>query len=61
MQARIKQKKCVHYWVIDDPDGVYSFGRCTRCGLVKRFVNNWEELLAMNLKDDGSAKTQQRS
>jgi hypothetical protein len=51
----------VHHWVIDDPDGGYSFGRCTKCGLVKRFINNWEEFLAMNLKDDGAAKAQHRN
>lgn len=61
MQTKSKHKNCVHHWIIDDPNGVYSFGRCTTCGLVKRFINNWEELLAISGKDDVAAKTQSRS
>jgi hypothetical protein len=60
METQSKHKNCVHHWIIDDPNGVYSFGRCTRCGLVKRFVNNWEEFMASNGKDVDAAKVQPR-
>jgi hypothetical protein len=56
MEAPNLQKNCVHHWIIDDADGIYSFGRCTKCGLVKRFINNWEEILAMKGKDISSVK-----
>ncbi len=56
MQTQSRQNDCVHHWIIDDPNGVYSFGRCTKCGLVKRFINNWEEILAVSGKGVDAAK-----
>jgi hypothetical protein len=35
-----KQRQCVHYWIIDSPDGHTSFGKCKYCGMVKEFSNN---------------------
>ena len=34
-----KEKECVHYWIIDFPDGPVSTGKCKRCGLEKDFYN----------------------
>ena len=41
-EISIKQKKCVHYWIIDTADSSTSFGRCKYCGLVKAFSNEWQ-------------------
>ena len=34
-----KEPQCVHYWIIDFPDGPVSSGKCKRCGMVKNFYN----------------------
>lgn len=34
-----KEKQCVHYWIIDFPDGPVSAGKCNRCGAVRNFYN----------------------
>ncbi len=56
MQTQNRQKDCVHHWIIEDPNGVYSFGRCTKCNLVKRFINNWDEIVAVSNKEAGVTK-----
>ena len=38
-KKKSKEKQCVHYWIIDFPDGPISAGKCKRCGLVKQFYN----------------------
>ena len=30
---------CVHYWIIEPPDGPYSKGVCKFCGKTRRFSN----------------------
>ena len=30
---------CVHYWVIDSPDGKLSWGQCTGCLVWREFQN----------------------
>ena len=44
-ETNTKQKKCVHYWIIESPDGRTSFGRCKYCGLVNEFSNDWHDAL----------------
>ena len=34
------QKKCVHHWIIEAPEGRTSFGKCRFCGMVKEFFND---------------------
>ena len=41
----LKQKQCVHYWIIDSPDGPTSKGRCKYCGIVADFFNNLQGCL----------------
>tara|TARA_B100001167_G_C16673564_1_gene258868 strand:- start:493 stop:765 length:273 start_codon:yes stop_codon:yes gene_type:complete len=36
------QQKCVHHWVIADPDGPTSNGSCKKCGSAKEFMNYFE-------------------
>lgn len=45
MKTQTKQKQCLHFWVIEPPDGATSFGRCKFCGMVKEFINDWEDTL----------------
>lgn len=33
---------CVHWWMIEAPDGETSEGRCRRCGELKMFVTSGE-------------------
>lgn len=34
------EKQCLHYWVIDSPNGQISSGVCKICGVTKEF-DNW--------------------
>ena len=45
LKPQTKQKQCVHHWIIESPDGPTSFGICKKCGLVKEFLNNWQDSL----------------
>jgi hypothetical protein len=40
-----KQKKCVHHWIIDSPEGPTSFGRCKLCGATAEFTNELQSVL----------------
>ena len=42
LEQEIKQKKCIHHWIIGSSDGETSSGRCMHCGEVKEFANNWD-------------------
>ena len=42
------QKKCVHHWVIEAPDGRTSFGKCRYCGQVKEFYNDLSDPFLTN-------------
>ena len=44
LNSGIKKEQCVHYWVIDSPDGRTSSGKCKLCGLVREFSNYWDDL-----------------
>lgn len=39
------QKECIHYWIIEPPNGHTSFARCKRCGATAEFFNNWQRAL----------------
>ena len=34
-----KQSTCTHHWVIDEPNGAESLGKCKKCRLKKTFKN----------------------
>jgi len=44
-----------HHWVIDEPDGPMSHGRCKDCGAVKAFRNWIEEIDYINNDQGRSA------
>ncbi|HEY98477.1 MAG TPA: hypothetical protein G4O16_09905 [Dehalococcoidia bacterium] len=39
LKSESGQKDCVHYWIIDFPDGPISTGRCKLCGMEREFFN----------------------
>lgn len=39
--ARVSAK-CVHYWLVNPPDGATSWARCRHCGKRRRFTNRFE-------------------
>ena len=39
--AKANDTDCVHFWVIDTPQGPISMGRCKYCGMMKEFQNVW--------------------
>jgi hypothetical protein len=44
--SRVK-RECIHYWVIETPQGPTSMGRCKYCGATSEFKNyvpfpSWE-------------------
>ena len=43
--GKIKEStgECVHYWIIETPEGPTSIGRCKYCGMVKEFSNTWTD------------------
>ncbi|OGO33155.1 MAG: hypothetical protein A2Z29_08510 [Chloroflexi bacterium RBG_16_56_11] len=40
-----KQKKCIHYWILESPDGRTSVGKCKYCGVSNEFSNDWHDAL----------------
>ena len=38
----VEEVTCIHYWIIDVPDGPISQGRCRVCGEAKDFLNYLE-------------------
>ncbi len=42
-KKEISTGECVHYWVIETPEGPTSTGRCKFCGLTKEFNNTWAD------------------
>ena len=52
-KTNTKQKNCVHYWIIEAPDGVTSFGKCKYCGIIREFSNDW---LNPNIEDGSSTE-----
>ena len=39
LKPEAKTAACTHFWVIDDPDGPISTGKCKHCGTVREFYN----------------------
>jgi len=39
MTTEAGRTKCVHYWVIEPPEGPVSKGVCKRCGAEREFTN----------------------
>ena len=39
LKSKTKQHECIHYWMIDSPDGHMSYGKCRFCGVVAEFSN----------------------
>jgi hypothetical protein len=35
-----EQKKCIHYWIVESPNGPTSRGVCKFCGEEKEFANH---------------------
>jgi len=42
----IKPEKCVHYWIIESPNGPTSKGWCKYCGIKADFFNDLQESLS---------------
>lgn len=45
--ARVEMTVCMHYWLIESPNGPTSVGTCKLCGIEREFrnsiqVSNWE-------------------
>lgn len=47
-KSEISQKDCVHYWIIDFPDGPVSTGRCKLCGMEREFFNCLDNIELQN-------------
>ena len=39
VNSEIKVADCICYWVIEEPSGSKSTGRCKKCGKTKEFYN----------------------
>ena len=39
VNSEIKVADCICYWVIEEPAGSKSIGRCKKCGKTKEFYN----------------------
>ncbi len=44
LKQEVEEKECVHYWIIDFPEGPTSTGKCKYCGVVKHFYNYYDSL-----------------
>ncbi len=40
----MNERRCVHTWIVEPPNGPVSFGRCDSCGETKEFPNAIGEL-----------------
>ena len=36
--------KCLHYWVLETPNGKYARGICKKCKEIEYFQNGFEEV-----------------
>jgi hypothetical protein len=43
-----KEKDCVHFWVIEFPEGPVSTGKCKNCGMERSFFNSLENIELQN-------------
>ena len=39
INSDVKVENCICYWVIEEPAGSKSIGRCKKCGQTKEFYN----------------------
>jgi hypothetical protein len=39
-EMAVQPEKCVHYWIIEPPNGPTSKGQCMYCGAVAEFFND---------------------
>ena len=39
VNSDVKVENCICYWVIEEPAGSKSIGRCKKCGKTKEFYN----------------------
>lgn len=44
--------QCVHWWLIEPPQGMYSIGVCKKCGEFNVFRNTPVEMLKYKGSDD---------
>ena len=38
----VSESSCAHHWIIGDPDGPTSSGKCKRCGTQRDFMNYFD-------------------
>ena len=38
----VNENVCAHHWIIGDPDGPTSSGKCKHCGTQRDFMNYFE-------------------
>jgi hypothetical protein len=62
---QVNPKDCVHYWVIDSPNGPQSQGTCKVCGIEKEFMNYLESSAWSSgddkKKDDAKSKNNDKA
>ena len=58
LEQGTEEKECVHYWIIDFPDGPVSTGECKRCGMVRNFFNCLDNI---DLQNDERYKLNQNN
>ena len=51
---------CVHYWIIEVPEGPTSTGRCKYCGEVREFSNVWENSYNDNIHRPNTVRIKER-
>ncbi|HEY48444.1 MAG TPA: hypothetical protein G4O13_00180 [Dehalococcoidia bacterium] len=54
-RRRTDEAHCIHYWIIESPDGPTSRGVCKHCGAEKEFRNYvvyspWEDEIAKSIE-----------
>lgn len=53
VESEVIHAKCVHHWIIEEPNGKMSEGQCIDCGGKKQFLNSQEDWL----RDDEDEST----
>jgi len=48
LKPEVKEKDCIHYWIIDFPEGPISTGVCKHCGIEKNFFNSLDNIELQN-------------
>ena len=42
IEGDLTNQECVHHWVLDQPNGPTSSGRCKHCGTKEEFRNSMQ-------------------